>query len=143
MVLPFWDTAQSSSHSGEKECNTGSVVQRATNSQDDGMESQPGNSSADFSSFSHSKHRFVRNKGKPKANSVLSFVHRSLSMGMRCASCRLDRDVCVCVSSSHTYSESVQESGTGVVCSSSHRSVFTKTVMVSRPTTSIGRLVIL
>lgn len=39
LVSPFWDTAQSSSHSGEKECNSGSVVQRATNSQDDGMES--------------------------------------------------------------------------------------------------------
>lgn len=139
LVSPSRDTAQSSSHSREKECNSGSVVQRATNSQDDRMESQPRNSSADFSSFSHSKHRFIRNKGKPETSSVLFSVSRPLGMGMRCASCRLDRNVCICISASHINSESTQESGTGVVCSSPHRSVFTKTVMVSRPTTSIGR----
>lgn len=63
------------------------------------MESQPRISSAEFSSFSHSEHRFIHNKGKPEANSISFSVPRSFSMGMRCDSCRLDRNVCICFSS--------------------------------------------
>lgn len=78
------------------------------------MESHTRDSSSDFSSFSRSG-----NKGKPEANGILISVPRSFSMRIQCISCRLDRNVCVYISSSHINSEGIQESGTGVVCMAS------------------------
>jgi hypothetical protein len=81
-------TTSSSTHSWGEECDSRSFVHGATNSEDDGIESQSGCSLSDFSDL-HSQHRSVCGEGKSETNSNLFSLSRSPSL--RCDAKAVDR----------------------------------------------------
>ena len=77
------------------------------------------------------KHRSLCHSCQLSASSVLQSLSRSPSMDMRCTVCELGGDVCICISSPHTHSQSLNESQTRELLNSSGSALSSTSVLVS------------
>ena len=75
------------------------------------------------------KHRSLCHSCQLSAASVLQSLSRSPSMDMRCT--ELGGDICICISSPHTHSQSLNESQTRELLNSSGSALSATSVLVS------------
>ena len=125
-------------HTREKEHFGGSLVERRIPCENNGVVSLSGNSENNLRYIHDSEYRPIRNQGEQEAADILLSLSGSLGMGNRCPQCQLDRDVCICFSSSYSYSPGTEESTERGMCSTASGTICTTSVLVSSTSKSVG-----
>ena len=120
-----------SSYSREKELSCRQVVPGSETCAFNRMGTQTINSSTYFSNNGNPKHISLCHSCQLSASSVLQSLSRSPSMDMRFTVCELGGDVCICISSPHTHSQSLNESQTRELLNSTSSALSSTSVLVS------------
>ena len=129
----------SSTHSRKAQYSCGRPFKRKYD-KNNRVESGPQHCENDISEVHSTKHRFICDKGEQETSSLLFPLSRPRGMGDRCPECRLEGDLCICISTPNTDTSDPKENTNGTVRSDSNRTTSNKAVLVSKSSLSSSRL---
>ncbi|XP_071160900.1 uncharacterized protein [Mytilus edulis] len=130
-----------SSHSGKDKSTSRCSFEGEKSFQDDRVDTQQYDSKYDISETGNSKYRSVCNSSEQKVSSLLlsGSRHSTSSISSRCSNCKLERHVCICISSSNPCSSDITKDSRRKDSCSSNSTNVAKTILVSSDVGSTDR----